>query len=94
MHRFSVGAITYPRLPLLLVRRRSVFLLLWLISVVLLKPSGGAPFQVEEIGSLASARYLHTATVLSQATSPSFRRVNREQRLLFAQPRSWLRESD
>ena len=48
-----------------ILARRIVFPLLFLgAGLVLVQPCAGAPFQFEETGSLATARYSHTATLL------------------------------
>ena len=48
-----------------IVRQRIAFPLLLLgAGLAFLQPCAGAPFEFEETGSLATARYYHTATLL------------------------------
>jgi len=49
---------------LILARRIALPLLFFAAGLMFVRPCAGAPFQFEETGSLATARYFHTATLL------------------------------
>ena len=60
-HSFVAG---FRRAGLILVRRVA-FLLLLAAGLVVVQPCASAPFEFQETGSLNTARYFHTATLLS-----------------------------